>query len=556
LGRTVNIFFEGAGEVRVADKTTRSEYDYVVIGAGSAGCVLANRLSASGKNQVLLLEAGGQDRNIWLHIPIGYAKVHMRPQFNWLYPTQPEAELGGRSATIPRGKVLGGSSAVNGLVYIRGQREDYDGWRQLGNVGWGYDDVLPYFRKSEDQSRGANEFHGVGGPLRVSTAQHDHPLCDAFIAAAARAGVMQNDDFNGPVQEGASYYQSTSSNGRRYSTATAYLKPVRGRANLEVVVDACVDRLLFEGRRAIGARYRLGGETREVKARREFILAAGAIGSPHLLQVSGIGPATLLRAHHVPVVHDLPGVGRSLQDHYNVHFGFRSKQRVTVNDAMASNAGRLKMGLQYLFARGGPLSYTAASVGAFFCSRPGVTRPDIQVHLNLFSRSQKITELDGFSGFTTVICQLRPESRGSIEITSPSFAQFPRIQFNYLSTETDRTTLVRGIRKLGDILHQPEFAPFFGGELGIDPQRVSDEELLAFVRARGGTSQHASCTCRMGTDDNAVVDARLRVRGVQGLRVADASVMPALVSGNTNAPTIMIAEKASDMIEGDAKRRA
>jgi choline dehydrogenase len=256
------------------------------------------------------------------------------------------------------------------------------------------------------------------------------------------------------------------------------------------------------------------------------------------------------------VVHDLPGVGRSLQDHYNVHFGFRSKQRVTVNDAVASSAGRLKMGLQYLFARGGRLSYTAASVGAFYCTRPGVTRPDIQVHLNLFSRSQKITELDGFSGFTTVICQLRPESRGSIEITSPSFAEFPRIQFNYLSTETDRTTLVRGIRKLGDILHQPDFAPFFGGEVGIDPQRVSDEEPLAFVRATGGTSQHASCTCRMGTDDNAVVDARLRVRGVQGLRVADASVMPVLVSGNTNAPTIMIAEKASDMIEGDAKQRA
>jgi choline dehydrogenase len=524
--------------------------DYLIIGGGTAGCVLANRLSGSAENRVVLLEAGGLDRNIWLHIPMGYAKVHMRPKFNWLYPTEPEGELGGRAATIPRGKVLGGSGAVNGLVYIRGQREDYDRWRDLGNPGWGYNDVLPYFRKSEHQSRGSDEFHGSDGLMGVSDPRQSDELSEAFIRAAVQAGIPRNDDFNGAQQEGVGYFQSTSKNGWRHSTSTAFIKPVRHRPNLRVILNAHVEKILLKGKCALGVRYRVADKAFEMRASREVISAAGAIASPQLLQVSGIGPGAVLQAHDVQVVHDLPGVGRSLQDHFNVQMAFRCKQRVTLNDKMASLAGRVGIALRYALSRSGPLSYSAASVGAFVRTSRSLSLPDVEIMLLLFSRSQKITEIDKFSGFTIVTTQLRPESRGSVEIRSPDITTAPRIQFNYLNEPADRRAIANGLGKIRDIMMSPAFESYYGGGIAIDPCRATNEELLAHARAKGGSNQHACCSCRMGVDELAVVNSRLQVRGIDRLRVADASVMPTITSGHTNAPTIMIAEKAADMILG------
>ena len=536
-------------DLQVFDK----ECDYLVVGAGSAGCVVANRLSADVGNQVLLLEAGGSDRNPWLHIPIGYAKVHLRPQFNWVYATEPEEQLNGRSANIPRGKVLGGSSAVNGLVYIRGHPSDYDHWRQLGNAGWSYDDVLPYFRKSEDQAHGADAYHGVGGPIRVEDQRQTHPLADAFIAAAEQAGVPRNPDLNGASQEGAGYLQATMRGGRRWSAATAYLKPIRQRANLRVQTGAHVQRILLEGRRAIGVECRIAGELRRIRARSEVILCGGAVASPQLLQVSGIGPAELLREHGIPVVHASPGVGGSLQDHVTANVAMRCRQPVTANDAMAGPFAKLRMGLQYALLRKGPMSYAAGYASAFIRTLPHLETPDAEIILVLFSRTERLTHVDPFSGFTAMTFQLRPESRGSLAIRSPRMDDPPRIHFNYLSTDNDRATLVRGLRKIGEIFHQPAMVPFFGGAIGPDPLTASDDELLAMARAKAVTAQHISCTCRMGPDERGVVDARLRVKGVNGLRVVDASVMPAIVTSSLHATVAMIAEKASDMILADSR---
>lgn len=532
---------------------TDRECDYLVVGAGSAGCVVANRLSPDPGNEVILLEAGGRDRNPWLHIPIGYAKVHLRPQFNWIYPTEPEAQLNDRSTVIPRGKVLGGSSAINGLVYIRGHPSDYDHWRQLGNEGWSYDDVLPYFRKSEDQARGADEFHGVGGPLKVEDQRQTNPLSDAFIAASVEAGIPYNPDHNGASQEGAGYLQSTAHKGRRWSTATAYLKPVRHRRNLHVVTDANAQRIIFDGRRAVGVECRIGGVLQTIRARKEVILCAGAAASPQLLQVSGVGPADLLSEFGIPVVHDLPGVGGSLQDHLTVNIPMRSKQRLTVNDAMANPFSKLKMGLQYALLRKGPMSYAAGYASAFVRTMPDLATPDIEVILVMFSRTKKLTEVDPFPGFTAMTFPLRPQSRGSLRIRSPHMDEMPRIHFNYLSAAYDRDTTLRGLRKIGEIFHQPAMAPFFGGAIGLDPVDASDEQLMEHARAKGVTAQHISCTCRMGNDPLAVVDARFRVKGIDALRVVDAAAMPTIVTSSLNATIVMMAEKASDMILADAR---
>ncbi|MGE3146344.1 MAG: GMC family oxidoreductase [Pseudorhodoplanes sp.] len=530
-------------------------YDFIVVGAGSAGCVLANRLSEDGRHRVLLLEAGGRDRNLWIHIPLGYGKLFTDPRVNWLYQSEPEPELNDRAIIQPRGKVLGGSSAINGLLYVRGQREDFDRWRQLGNAGWSFDDVLPYFRRSEDQERGADALHGAGGPLRVSNVSEPHPLCEAFIAASQQAGFPRNDDFNGPQQEGAGYFQLTARNGRRCSTATGYLKPARKRPNLRVVPDALVTRILMNGRRAVGVEYRAGGTTHVAQAGRETILAAGAFGSPQIMQLSGLGPAALLREHGVPVVADLPGIGEDLQDHFQVRLQYRCTEPITMNDVINDWRLRMLAGLRYVLLRKGLLTIGAGYAGGFFRTDPALATPDVQVHFIIFSAEKIGANLHPFPGFIASVCQLRPESRGHVRIKSADPAAAPAIRPLYMSARSDRDTTLAGIRLLRNIMGQAAMRRYIAEERLPGPRCRSDAEMLAYARETGTTIFHPTSTCRMGQDARAVVDERLRVRGIEGLRVVDGSVMPAVVSGNTNAAIVMIGEKGADMILQDAKTR-
>jgi choline dehydrogenase len=530
-----------------------SEFDYIIVGAGSAGCVLANRLSADGRHSVLLLEAGPKDKNIWIHIPLGYGKLFKEKTVNWMYQTEPEPGLGGRQVYQPRGKVLGGSSSINGLLYVRGQHEDYDRWRQLGNAGWGYDDVLPYFKKAEDQCRGGDEYHGAGGPLPVSDWRHHDPLSEAFVKAAVEAGLPFNPDFNGATQEGAGFFQTTTRGGRRASTAVAYLRPALRRGNLKVATSALGQRVLFEGRRAVGVEYRQDGVSRKARAHKEVLLSSGAYNSPQLLQLSGVGPADLLKRHGIDVVLDAPGVGNDLQDHMQVRIVMRCAQKITLNDIVNHPVRRVWAGVQYAASRRGALTIAAGTAGAFFRTSPRLASPDVQIHFIPFSTDKMGENLHSFSGFTAHVCQLRPESRGTLRIRSADPSAPPEIRINYLATETDRRTFVDGLKILRNILAAPALKAYCAGEVYPGPGLTSDEELLEFCRQNGSTVYHPTSTCRMGTDPLAVVDQRLRLRGIEGLRVVDASIMPDLVSGNTNAPTIMIAEKASDMILQDAR---
>jgi choline dehydrogenase len=529
------------------------EFDYIIVGAGSAGCVLANRLTADGKHSVLLLEAGPEDTHLWIHIPLGYGRLFKEKAVNWMYQTEPEPGLNGRNVFQPRGKVLGGSSSINGLLYVRGQHEDYDRWRQRGNLGWGYDDVLPYFKKAEDQTRGGNDFHGAGGPLPVSDWRHADPLSEAFVDAAVQAGIPRNPDFNGATQEGAGFFQTTSKGGRRASAAVAYLRPAKARQNLHIETSALAERLLFEGRRAVGVSYRVAGIPRTARARREVLVSGGAFNSPQLLQLSGIGPAELLRQHGIEVVLDAPGVGSDLQDHMQVRVVMRCSQTITLNDIVNHPVRKVITGLRYFAFRTGPLTIAAGTSGAFFRTNPRLASPDVQIHFLPFSTDKMGEKLHPFSGFTASVCQLRPESRGSIKIKSANPAEAPEIRINYLASEVDRTTTVEGLKLLRKILRAPALAAYVVEEVDPGDKITSDEALLAYCRARGTTIYHPTSTCRMGNDPLAVVDQRLRVRGIDGLRVIDASVMPDLVSGNTNAPVIMIAEKASDMVLQDAR---
>ncbi len=528
------------------------EFDYIIVGAGSAGCVLANRLSADGRHSVLLLEAGPKDTNVWIHVPLGYGRLFKEKTVNWMYQTEPEPGLDGRTVFQPRGKVLGGSSSINGLLYVRGQHEDYDRWRQRGNHGWGYDDVLPYFKKAEDQARGADQFHGVGGPLPVSELSHADPLSAAFIEAAAETGIPKNADFNGATQEGAGYFQTTTRHGRRASTAVAYLRPAKSRTNLHIETAALAQRILFEGRRAVAVEYRKEGALRTARARKEILVCSGAYNSPQLLQLSGVGPAELLRGHGIDVVLDAAGVGNDLQDHLQVRVVMRCTQRITLNDVVNSPARKVMAGLRYAAFRTGPLSIAAGTSGAFFKTNPRLSTPDVQIHFLPFSTDKMGEKLHSFSGFTASVCQLRPESRGSLRIRSADPAAPPEIRINYLATEVDRTTNVEGLKILRKILRAPALKPYVVDEVDPGAKVSSDEELLNYCRQRGSTIYHPTSTCRMGSDPLAVVDQRLRVRGLEGLRVVDGSIMPDLVSGNTNAVIIMIAEKASDMILQDA----
>jgi len=533
-------------------KPQTESFDYIVVGAGSAGCVLANRLTASGRHRVLLLEAGGHDRHIWIHVPLGYGKLFSDRKVNWLYTSEPEAELNNRQIIQPRGKVLGGSSSINGLLYIRGQPADFDHWRQLGNSGWSFEDVLPYFRRAEDQARGEDALHGVGGPLAVSDVCEPHPLCEAFIAAAQQAGFPRNDDFNGPTQEGAGYFQLTARHGRRCSTAVGYLRQARRRPNLAIVSNALASRILFSGRRAIGVEYRCGDTTRIAHANAEVVVAGGAFNSPQLLQLSGLGPAALLRSFGINVVADMPGVGADLQDHLQVRMQYRCTEPITMNDVIHSWRHRAGAGLRYALFRKGLLAIGAGYAGGFFRTNALAATPDVQVHFIIFSADTAGAALHSFPGFIASVCQLRPESRGFVRIKSADPSKPPAIQPRYLSSQFDRDTVVAGLKLLRGIMNQPAMRRYIAEERAPDPRCTSDAELLAFARATGTTVFHPTSTCRMGSDSTAVVDERLRVHGIERLRVVDGSIMPTVVSGNTNAAIVMIGEKGADLILQDA----
>jgi choline dehydrogenase-like flavoprotein len=535
--------------------TKPEAYDYVIVGAGSAGCVLANRLSADGRHSVLLLEAGPRDRYPWIHIPIGYAKTMFHPVVNWRFYTEPDPGMNGRKVYWPRGRTLGGSSSINGLISIRGQREDYDHWAALGNPGWAYKDVLPWFRVLEHNVRGSNDYHGADGPLWASDIGQRHPLVDAFIDAAVELGIPRNDDFNGATQEGAGYYQLTTRRGLRCSTAVAYLRPAQSRANLHVQTDAHATRVEFDGRRARGVVYRQGDRDVEATARREVILAAGAIQSPQLLQLSGIGPPDLLQRFGIGVVRPLPGVGENLQDHLQARVVFRCTRPITTNDALASWWGKLGIGLDFVLRRRGPMAVGINQGGLFARAMPDATRPDVQFHFATLSSDMAGSPVHAFPGFTMSVCQLQPESRGFVRITTPDPLAAPAMQPNYLSTPRDRATLIAGLRLARRLAATRAMTPLVAGEYRPGDNATTDDELLEFARNTGGTIFHPSGTTKMGpvSDPAAVVDAHLRVHGCDALRVVDCGIMPTLVSGNTNVPAVMIAEKIAATMLADAR---
>ena len=540
--------------------TTDPPFDYIVVGAGSAGCVLAGRLSEDPSTRVLLLEAGPPDRSIWIHLPIGYGKTMWSKKYNWCFSTDPDPNMNGRRIYWPRGKTLGGSSSINGLIYIRGQREDFDHWAALGNEGWGHDDVLPYFVRSERNQRGASALHGGDGPLRVSDIGARHELIEAFIAGAGEIGVPRTDDFNGEQQQGAGYFQLNTWKGWRWSTAKGYLGPAKGRPNLRIETEALATGLLFEGSRAVGVTYRQGGQTRTARCTAEVLLCAGALQSPQLLQLSGIGAPELLQRRGVPVRHALPGVGENLQDHLQVRLSYECTKPITTNDQLNSLWGQMKIGLQWLLFRTGPLAIGINQGGCFMHAlrredpAAEAATPDIQFHVATLSAEMAGGAVHPFSGFTLSVCQLRPESRGHVRIRSSDPAEPPEMQPNYLSTELDRRTTVAGVKAARAIAATAAMRPYVKREFKPGPGAASDAELLEFCRNHGATIFHPSGTCKMGRDTNAVVDARLRVHGIGGLRVIDCSVMPTLVSGNTNAAVVMMAEKAADMIREDARQ--
>ena len=532
---------------------SEKQYTYIVVGAGSAGCVLANRLSENPENNVLLLEAGSKDWNPWIHIPVGYFKTMHHPATDWCYKTEPDSGINNRQLQWPRGKVLGGSSSLNGLLYVRGQAEDYDRWAELGNDGWSYKDVLPYFKKSEDQARGADDYHGVGGLLKVSDLRLRRPIAEFFIKAATQIGIPFNEDYNGKKQEGVGYFQQTCFKGFRWSTAKGFLRPARKRPNLTVLTKAHTNRLIMDDKRVTGIEFVHKGRTQIAKASGEVVLAAGAIGSPQILQLSGIGPADVLEKASVPLVHELPGVGKNLQDHLQIRLVFKTSLR-TLNDEVNNVFKQAMVGLQYILTRSGPLTLAASQVTIFTRSRDEIERPDIQFHMQPLSADKPGDGAHKFSAFTSSVCQLRPHSRGHLEIRSSDPSEYPEIHPNYLSDERDCQVAVDGIKVARRIAEAPALKPHIESEYVPGAQFQSDQELLDAARQYSQTIYHPVGTCKMGNDDMAVVDERLRVHGIEGLRVVDASIMPEIVSGNTNAPTIMIAEKASDMILQDKQK--
>jgi len=530
-------------------------YDFIVTGAGSAGCAVAGRLSESGKYRVLLLEAGTKDTNPWIHVPLGYTKTYTDPKVNWMFDSEPEKELNGRTLYQPRGKVLGGTSSINGMVYMRGTPTDYDGWRQKGCEGWGYDDVLPFFKKAEDQERGPDEFHGSGGPLHVSNPVRC-ALGDAMVQAALEAGVPANNDFNGAKQEGAGYYQTTTTNRRRWSSARAYLGPAKGRANLTIATQAHATRILFEGNKAVGVEYQTPSGKEVAWAKGEIVASGGVYGSPQLLQLSGVGPGELLQEFGIPVVRDMEGVGKHLHDHFNTYLVWRCAQKVTLNDLAASPLMKLTSGVQYVFTRSGHLSNAGIYAGAFVKSDPRLEQPDLQINMfgwSAFERQRTGIKPHPFSAFTFSPVHLRPEGRGTVKIKSADPLAAPAIRFNFLASEYDFQALIYGTRLSRKIAMQPALKPYVVEEVIPGPACETDEQMKEEIRVRGVSNLHPVGTCRMGKEIDAVVDPRLRVHGIERLRVADASIMPQVPGGNTNAPSIMIGEKCAAMILEDAR---
>lgn len=530
-----------------------NRYDYVIVGAGTAGCVLADRLSASGEHQVLVIEAGPKDRSPWIHIPIGYGKTMFDPRFNWGFYTEPEPQLNHRRLYWPRGKVLGGSSSINGLIYIRGQAEDYDAWQRLGNQGWGWDHVLPLFRKIERNERGASDFHGGDGPLGTSDIRERPELMEAIIRAGNDIGLKTTDDFNGASQEGIGYYQLLTHNGRRSSTAVSYLKPALRRSNLHVMTDTMVECILFEGTTAIGVRLKSGGNVEDIRATREVVLAAGAIQSPQLLELSGVGNPAVLERLGIRVLHGLRGVGENLQDHLQFRLMFKCKKPITTNDTLRSWHGKLGMGLRYAINRTGPMAVGINHVGAFARVLPESTTPDVQFHVAALSADKVADKPHPWPGFTLSVCQLRPESRGSIHVRSTSAGDAPLIKANYLSEPGDWRCAIEAVKYAQELAYAPSLKDYTDSPYRPDHRVRTESEIREFCREYSATIFHPVGTCKMGVDQDAVVDPQLRVHGLSNLRIADASIMPLLVSGNTSIPSTMIGEMAAELIQGRAK---
>jgi choline dehydrogenase len=528
-------------------------FDYVIIGGGSAGCVLANRLSKDPRNSVCLLEAGGKDNWIWFHIPVGYLFAIGNPRSDWMFKTESEPGLNNRILNYPRGKVLGGSSAINAMIYMRGQREDYDRWRQMGLDGWGWDDVKPIFRKHLDHYMGEGEHHGAGGEWRVEAPRMRWELLDAFIEAAVEAGIPRVEDFNTGSNEGISYFHVNQKNGRRWSAARGFLKPALSRPNLKVETHAHATRILFEGKRAVGVEFRQHGQLRRVLANQEVVLSAGAVASPQLLQLSGIGDGSLLQQHGIDVVHHLPGVGENLQDHLQLRPIYRVQGVRTLNEDYRSLVKRGHMALEYALFRRGPLTMAPSQLGAFTRSSPAYETPNLQFHIQPLSLDKFGEDPHPFPAFTASVCNLRPSSRGSVRIRGNEPADPPTIRLNSLSTVEDQQVAVDALRLVRRVVSMPSLQKYHPQEYKPGPDLTTDDELLQGARDIGTTIFHPVGTAKMGIDGDplAVTDSRLRVRGVEGLRVIDASVMPTITSGNTNSPTLMIADKGAAMILED-----
>lgn len=529
------------------------EFDFVVVGAGSSGGPIVDRLTAAGCYRVLLLEAGPDDTSRWLSIPLGFARTFCDPEVNWKSITEPEAELGGRQVYWPRGKVIGGSSAINGMVYVRGLPSDYDGWRQMGNEGWSFEDCLPYFKRLEAYASGDSDLHGSDGPVAITQGEYSNEMSGAFLAACVEVGLPLIADFNGHAREGAGLYHATVNKGRRVSTSQAYIAPARRRTNCRIETGALVERIDVVDGRAAGVTYRRGGKAMTVRARCEVVVCAGAVGSPQLLQLSGIGPAALLGGFGIPLVRDLPGVGENLQDHWGVRSTYQTWWRRTLNDDINLLHRRLNAGLEYMLLRTGPLTASPAIAGAFVRLQAQSNGPDTQFHFLPWSSDRIDRGLHLFSGITIVSNQLRPESRGHVRISSPEPATGPAIVANYLTTDRDRAAAVTAARFARVLARTAAFRGILTGDLLPSPEVSNDAGFLAHAREQGQSAYNPAGTCRMGRDPGAVVDARLRVHGIAGLRVADASIMPTLVSGNANATCMMIGEKAADLILADAR---
>ena len=538
------------------------DYDYIIVGAGSAGCVLANRLSEDPANKVLLIEAGGSDRRFFIQMPIGYGVTYHQKKVNWMYSTEPSPDADNKPSYWPRGKVMGGSSSINAMVYVRGNPKDFDEWSEAGNPGWSYKEVLPYFKKMESWQKGSDSFRGGDGPLNVSEVSNQlHPLCDNFLSAAQEIGIKLNPDMNGEKQEGVGNYQITTHKGQRMSASRAYIWPTKGRSNLTIVKNARVTRVLIKNKRAYGVEYLKSGKTHKATALREVILSAGSINSPQLLQLSGVGPKNILEQASVPIVHDSPAVGENLQDHLGVSYFYKSKVP-TLNDQLRPVLGKIYQGLRYIFLRRGPLSLSVNQSGGFIRTRDDLEKPNIQLYFSPVSYSlespdrRAMMSPDPFSAMLLGISNCSPRSRGSVHLRSSDPLKTPIIRPNYLSNEDDVKDLLAGVKILRKLAKTDSFRPVIGEEFRPGPQCQTDEQMIQHIKDTVWTVFHPSSTCRMGSDPKSnVVDSDLKVYGIEGLRVVDASIFPSLVCGNINAATIMVGEKASDLILKDQRTK-